>query len=120
MPGKGRLSTMMPFSSVPHGWPSSVTTAASMPGSGSAAEPGLIGSMLDAVRVAEDRAAGFRLPHVVDDRHASAERRVLQPVPRVRVEHFARADDALEPPMVDVAERAVRRSASACAPRSAT
>ncbi len=52
---------------------------------------------LDAVRVAEDRAAGFRLPHVVDDWHAAAERGVLQPVPRVRVQHFARADDALEP-----------------------
>ena len=35
----------MPFSPAAHGVPSSVTTAASMPGSGIAAEPGLIGSM---------------------------------------------------------------------------
>ena len=86
-----------------------------MPGSGSAAEPGLIGSMLDAVRVAEDRAAGFRLPHVIDHRHAAAERRVLQPVPGCGIEHLAGADDALEAPMIDVAERVARRSASACA-----
>ena len=44
-PGNGRLSTMMPFSPAAHGLPSVDTTAASMPGSGIAADPGLIGSM---------------------------------------------------------------------------
>ena len=73
MPGNGRVSTMMPFSFGAHGSPSSVTTAASMPGSGMPAEPGLIGIMLDAVRVAEHRPAGLGLPHVIDHRHAAAE-----------------------------------------------
>ena len=45
-PGNGRLSTMMPFSPTAHGSPSGVTTAASMPGIGMPAEPGLIGSRL--------------------------------------------------------------------------
>ena len=35
---------MIPFSFGPHGSPSIVTTAASMPGSGIVADPGLIGS----------------------------------------------------------------------------
>ena len=43
-PGNGRLMTMIPFSPAGSGWPSGVTTAASMPGSGMPAEPGLIGS----------------------------------------------------------------------------
>ena len=99
--------------------PSGVTTAASMPGSGIAAEPGLIGSIADAVRIAEDRTAGLGLPHVIDDRHAVVEDRVLQPLPGRRVEHLAGADDALEPTNGRRRAAARRRSASASGRRSA-
>ena len=61
----------------------------------------------EAVRIAEDRAARLRLPHVIDDRDAAAEDLVLQPVPRRRVEHFARAEHALEPRVVDAQKRSV-------------
>ena len=72
---------MIPFSFGPHGSPSSVTTAASMPGSGIVAEPGLIGSRSMPYGFPNDRTAGLGLPHVIDDRHAALEDRVLQPVP---------------------------------------
>ena len=65
----------------------------------------MIGSSSMPYGIAEHRPAGLGLPHVIDHRHAAAEHRVLQPVPRLRVEHFAGADDALEPRVVDVAER---------------
>ncbi len=61
----------------------------------------------ETVRIAEHRTTGLGLPHVIDDRHASAENRVLQPVPCGCIEHFTRTDDALEARMIDREQRFV-------------
>ena len=68
---------------------------------------GLDRQQVDAVGIAERRPAGFGLPHVIDDRDAIPQNPVLQPVPRRRIEHFARAHDPLEPRVIDAQQRFV-------------
>src|SRR5437899_6535351 len=59
----------------------------------------------DAVRVADHGTAGLGLPVVIDDRHAILERFLLEPLPRRRVEHLARAEEALERTEIVLASR---------------
>ena len=66
---------------------SSVTTCASMPGSGLPAEPGLVGC--SARQRGDHDVAGLRLPPRVDDRAALAADDLVVPEPRLRVDRLA-------------------------------
>ena len=65
----------------------------------------LDGQHRDAVRVAEDGAAGLRLPHVVHHRDAVVEDLALEPLPGRRVQDLAGAEDALEARQVEALGR---------------
>jgi hypothetical protein len=66
-----------------------------------AGRAGLDRQQAQAVRVSEDGASRLRLPHVIDDRHTVVEHGLLQPGQRLWVQHLARADNALEPAVID-------------------
>ena len=98
---------MMPFSPGAHGLPSSVTTAASMPGQRDRRRPRLDRQHAEAVRVAEHRAARSR--SATCDRSPARGRResCSAASPRRAVEHFAGTDDALEARVIDREQRLV-------------
>jgi hypothetical protein len=81
----------MPFSPGPRGIALRVDDLDVPPGKGDTGRARLDREHGDAVGVAEDRAAGLGLPHVVDDGDAIGQHLALEPLPGRRVEDLAGA-----------------------------